>query len=363
MGLNPDFYRGRRVLITGHTGFKGSWLAIWLNHLGAVVSGIALDPVTDRDLFLLAGLEKRLSDHRADIRNLEDVCKIIEAERPETVFHLAAQSLVLEGYKDPVASFETNVTGTVNILEACRRSGSVKEVIVVTTDKVYENKEQKTGYREEDSLGGYDPYSASKACAEIVTQSYRRSFFSEYAGMQGCRAVCTVRAGNVIGGGDWASDRLIPDCVRALETGEPVRLRNPGSVRPWQHVLEPLSGYLMLGVKASVDPVKLAGAWNFGPDSSNAVSARSLVSDFISCWGSGSFVDAGERSAFHETGILLLDAGKAARELKWIPALDLPEAVRMTAEWYKSYRYRDVYDLCVEQIEYYSERWNSGSSV
>ena len=361
MGLNTEFYRGRRVLITGHTGFKGAWLAIWLNHIGASVSGIALDPSTERDLYLLAGLDKRISDHRADIRDLDEVFRIIENEKPETVFHLAAQSLVLEGYKDPVTTFDTNVIGTLNILEACRRSDSVKEVIIITTDKVYENREQMSGYREEDPLGGHDPYSASKACAEIVTQSYRRSFLSEAVGRVNGLAVCTARAGNVIGGGDWAADRLIPDCVRALESHEQVRLRNPGSVRPWQHVLEPLSGYLMLGWKASADPAKFAGAWNFGPDSSYAVSARALVSDFIGCRGSGSISDVSEGTGFHEAGILLLDPGKAIRELKWSPVLDLPGALRLTADWYKSYRTRNVYDLCVQQIEYYSELWNSGS--
>ena len=361
MGLKQDFYRERRVLITGHTGFKGSWLTIWLNHIGAVTSGIALDPVTDRDLFILAGLDKRISDHRADIRDMNEVERIIDLEKPETVFHLAAQSLVLRGYREPVATFETNLSGTVNILEACRKSESVKEVIIVTTDKVYENREQMTCYSENDPLGGHDPYSASKACAEIATQSYRRSFFSDNQGSAGGKAVCTVRAGNVIGGGDWAADRLIPDCVRALEKNEPVKLRNPGSVRPWQHVLEPLSGYLMLGTMAAGDPGRFAGAWNFGPDISNAVSAGRLVADFINYWGSGAIWDAVEKNPFHEAGILMLDAGKARSQLNWHPALSLSEAVSLTADWYKSYRSRDVYDMCVEQIEYYNKRWNSGS--
>ncbi len=361
MGLNLGFYKGRRVLITGHTGFKGSWLTIWLNHLGAVTSGIALDPAGERDLFRLAGLEKRISDHRADIRSLKDTEMIIEAEKPETVFHLAAQSIVFEGYREPVPTFETNLMGTVNILEACRKSDSVQEIIIVTTDKVYENLEQDRGYREGDSLGGWDPYSASKACAEIAAQAYRRSFYGPGEGYGKVTAVATARAGNVIGGGDWAADRLIPDCVRSLEKGEPVIIRNPDSVRPWQHVMESLSGYLQLGVKCAEDPFRYSGAWNFGPDSSNAVSVMKLVSEFISCWGSGRVEESAGRTGYHEAGILLLDAGKAKDQIDWQPLLSLSESVRLTAEWYRNYRNRDAHDLCIEQIEQYHELWTSGS--
>lgn len=361
MGLNPEFYRGRRVLVTGHTGFKGSWLTIWLNHLGAVTSGIALDPATDMDLFLLAGLESRISDYRADIRNPAEVERIIAAEKPESVFHLAAQSLVIRGYRDPVATFETNLMGTVNVLEACRKSDSVREVIIVTTDKVYENIEQSGGYREEDALGGWDPYSASKACAEIATQSYRRSFSGGTGNCNSLRGVCTVRAGNVIGGGDRAADRLIPDCVRALEKDETIVLRNPDSVRPWQHVLEPLSGYLQLCSMVSTEPQKLAGAWNFGPDASNAVSVSSLVSEFIGCWGSGRVETASDRNSYHEAGTLLLDAGKARNQINWRPVLSLREAVKLTVDWYRSCNSRNALELCLEQIEHYTRKWNSGS--
>lgn len=361
MELNTHFYRGRRVLVTGHTGFKGSWLTIWLNQLGAVTSGIALDPATDNDLFLLAGLEGSISDHRADIRNSTEVERIIAAEKPETVFHLAAQSLVIRGYRDPVSTFETNLMGTVNVLEACRKSDSVREVIIVTTDKVYENIERPGGYREEDTLGGWDPYSASKACAEIATQSYRRSFSAGTDDGSSIRAICTVRAGNVIGGGDRAADRIIPDCVRALENNDTIILRNPNSIRPWQHVLEPLSGYLQLCSMISVQPQKLSGAWNFGPDSSNAVSVGSLVSEFLNCWGSGRVETSAEMNHYHEAGILLLDASKARNQLNWRPVLSFREAVKLTADWYKSCNSRNAHELCLEQIDYYTRKWNSGS--
>ena len=363
MGVTDGFYRGRKILITGHTGFKGSWLTIWLNILGADTSGIALDPANGNDLFVMADLKSRIRDYRADIRNSEEVNRIFRAEKPETVFHLAAQSLVLPSYDDPVSTFETNFMGTVNVLEACRQSDSVRQVIVVTTDKVYENREEARGYNEHDPLGGYDPYSASKAGAEIACQSYRRSFFSKNETAVRKISLSTVRAGNVIGGGDRAAGRLIPDCIRAFEKDLPVSIRNPGSVRPWQHVLEPLAGYLLLCRKMAEDQGSYDGAWNFGPESEGAVSVSRLVSAFIRHWGSGAIDISGEQKKFHEAGILMLDIAKSVSLLKWKPLLTLDDAVRMTAEWYRNSGSRNAYTLCAEQIEEYTKRWNFGSLI
>lgn len=348
-------------MVTGHTGFKGSWLSVWLNLLGAEVSGIALDPVTDRDLFILSGLKNRITDYRTDIRDFAKVESILEAEKPQSLFHLAAQPLVLDGYRDPVRTFETNLMGTVNILEACRKSESINEVIIITTDKVYENKEHLKGYNEEDTLGGHDPYSASKAAAELAIESYWRSFYETAAKDRRVKALCSARAGNVIGGGDWAVNRLIPDSVRALEENEPVILRNPASVRPWQHVLEPLSGYLLLCSKAAENPGKYSGAWNFGPHSKEVVSAGQLVDRFLEHWGTGKVKIEGENQKFHEAGMLLLDSSKARDQLGWKPLLDFSDTLKLTAEWYRDYRTRDVYGLCTEQIEYYTVRWRSGN--
>lgn len=361
MGLTESFYRGKKVLITGHTGFKGSWLTIWLNLMGADTAGIALDPANENDLFNLAELKGKIRDYRADIRNRAEVERIFYAEKPEIVFHLAAQSLVLRSYNDPVSTFETNFMGTVNLLEACRNSGSVSQVVVVTTDKVYENREEPRGYNEQDPLGGYDPYSASKAGAEIACQSYRRSYFAKNDGAGRKISLSTARAGNVIGGGDRAADRIVPDCIRAFEKGLPIPVRNPDSVRPWQHVLEPLGGYLMLCRRMAEDPYRFAGAWNFGPDSEGAVSVGKLVGTFIRHWGSGVMDISGEQKKFHEAGILMLDISKSVTYLGWKPLLTLDEAVKMTAEWYRSSGSRDPYTLCVEQIEEYTKRWNSGS--
>jgi len=350
MNLLQDFYKGKKVLITGHTGFKGSWLTIWLKQLGAEVTGVALDPKTDRDLFLMAQLSEKITDYRQDIRNLERVQDIFQKEKPEIVFHLAAQALVLTGYENPVATFETNILGTVNILEVCRHTQSVQQVVIVTTDKVYENKEQLTGYKESDNLGGHDPYSASKAAVEIVTQSYNYSFI---------QSVATARAGNVIGGGDWSINRIVPDCIRSLEKNETIILRNPEAIRPWQHVLEPLSGYLLLAMKMAGDSEKYSGSWNFGPDETDTVKVKVLVEEILKFWGKGSWEGNPDIYKPHEAGILRLDINKSKNLLCWKPILNTGKAVEMTVDWYKKYSSYDVYQLCISQINKYSDIWNS----
>ncbi|MZP55355.1 MAG: CDP-glucose 4,6-dehydratase [Bacteroidales bacterium] len=353
------FYKNKKVLVTGHTGFKGSWLTIWLKQLGAEVIGIALDPKTDKDLFLLAGISDKITDYRKDIRNLEKIKDILSNEKPEIVFHLAAQALVLPGYENPVSTFEINIMGTVNILEACRHTPSVKQIVIVTTDKVYENKETMTGYRETDPLGGFDPYSASKAAAEIVTQSYRLSF-TQSSNQSINQSISTTRAGNVIGGGDWAEYRLVPDCIRALETDQPIIIRNPYALRPWQHVLEPLSGYLFLALKMAEDPEKYSGAWNFGPNEENNASVRDVVDMLISLWGNGEWKPKIKSGKLHEAGLLRLNINKSHDILGWYSVMDFREAVQWTAEWYKAYKKADAYKLCMDQIERYTAKWNSG---
>lgn len=345
-----SFYKNKKVLVTGHTGFKGSWLTIWLKQLGAEVIGIALDPKTDRDLFFLAGLSDKIKDYRQDIRNLNKIQEILTNEKPEVVFHLAAQALVLPGYENPVSTFETNIMGTVNILEACRNSESVKQVVIVTTDKVYENKEQLAGYKESDNLGGHDPYSASKAAAEIVTQSYNHSFI---------QSVATARAGNVIGGGDWSSNRIVPDCIRALENNETIIVRNPEAIRPWQHVLEPLSGYLMLPVKMAMDHEKYSGAWNFGPEETDIITVQALVEEILRYWGRGSRRENPDINKPHEAVILRLDINKSKNILGWKPLINTRKAVEMTVDWYKMYSDHNAFQLCVSQINEFSNKWNS----
>ena len=355
-----NFYKNKKVLVTGHTGFKGSWLTICLKQLGAEVIGIALDPKSDRDLFLLAGLADKVKDYRQDIGNLDKIQEIIINEKPEIVFHLAAQALVLPGYENPVSTFQTNIMGTVNILEACRHTPSVKQIVIVTTDKVYENKESITGYKETDPLGGYDPYSASKAAAEIVTQSYRLSF-TQSTNQPINQSISTARAGNVIGGGDWSINRIVPDCIRSLEKNETIIVRNPEAIRPWQYVLEPLWGYLLLVMKMAGDPKKYSGSWNFGPEIHHMVGVKELVEALISNWGAGKWENSRNIGQLHETGILILDITKSKQNLGWQPVLEFEEAMAWTVEWYKNYSNGDVYNLCADQIDRYSEIWSSGN--
>lgn len=347
-----DFYTGKRVLVTGQTGFKGSWLALWLRELGADVTGFALPPDTEPNHFDLIGLENTISHIEGDVRDLPAVTRAFDNARPEIVFHLAAQPIVRASYDDPKTTFDTNVGGTVNVLEAIRHCPSVNAAVVVTSDKCYENKEWVWGYRENDPLGGHDPYSASKGAVEIVCAAYRRSFFDKSS--RGPHlGFATARAGNVIGGGDWAKDRIIPDCIRALSKSEPIILRNPKATRPWQHVLDPLAGYLLLAQKLLEDPVRFSGAWNFGPQTSDQITVQELAERFITAWGEGDIhtSDIDDQTS-HEAHLLHLSIGKAASELKWQPVLDGNASVDWTVHWYKSWHEHngDLQALSLDQI-------------
>ena len=353
-GFNK-IYKGKTVLVTGHTGFKGSWLSIWLHELGANVIGYALDPYTERDNFVLSGIGEKITDIRGDIRNREKLNKVFEEYKPEFVFHLAAQPLVRLSYEHPLETYETNVMGTINVLEAIRSCNATKVGIMITTDKCYENKEQLWGYKETDPMGGYDPYSSSKGAAEVAISSWRRSFFNPNDYNKHGKAIASVRAGNVIGGGDWAKDRIIPDCIRALETNKPIEIRSPKSVRPWEHVLDPLSGYLMLGEKMYNDPIKYSEAWNFGPDLSSIVMVWEIAQKMISNYGSGELVDVSDPKSVHEAKLLALDITKARFKLGWIHTLDIDETIKYTVDWYKRYRDNSVYELCVSQILSFSD--------
>jgi CDP-glucose 4,6-dehydratase len=325
-----EWYRGRRVLITGHTGFKGAWLTAWLREAGAMVTGYALPPERP-SLFELAGLADGITSVLADVRERARLREALLAAAPEVVFHLAAQSLVRRSYRDPVATFDTNVMGTVHLLEAIRDTASVRGVVVVTSDKCYEDAGSTRAYREDDPMGGHDPYSASKGCAELATTAYRRSFLAT-----GPVAVASARAGNAIGGGDYAEDRLIPDLMRAAERGEVATLRSPEAVRPWQHVLEPLRGYLMLGRALVERGQAVAGAWNFGPGDEDMVSVREVASRLAARWPGLRIAAGSAPSDTHEAQQLRLDAGKAAAELGWRPMLSLDEALSLTADWYQA---------------------------
>jgi CDP-glucose 4,6-dehydratase len=328
-----DSYRGRRVLVTGHTGFKGAWLTEWLTTLGAEVTGYALDPPTQPSLFAALDLGARLHHVVADVRDRDRVVAELQAAQPSVIFHLAAQALVRRAYAEPHETFETNVMGTVNVLEAVRACPSVRAVVIVTSDKCYQNLETGRPFRETDAMGGRDPYSASKGCAELVTAAYRESYFADEA------AVASARAGNVMGGGDWAADRIVPDCVRALAAGAPIVVRNLDAVRPWQHVLEPLSGYLWLAALLLRGDHRHDGPWNFGPtEATGDRPVRWVVDRFVDEWGSGSWMtpaDAGRQP--HEAHHLSLNSTKAREELGWAPVWDALTAVRQTASWYRDY--------------------------
>lgn len=331
--VSAQFWSGRRVLVTGHTGFKGSWLSLWLHSLGAETHGLALDPPTDPSLFEVASIGELLaSDQRVDIRYAEDVRAAVRHVAPEFVFHLAAQPLVRASYDIPIETYATNVMGTAHVLEALRGVDSVRVAVSITTDKVYENFERSGGYREDEPLGGYDPYSSSKAAAELVTAAYRRSFLAG----QGV-AVATARAGNVIGGGDWAVDRLVPDALAAFAQGRAVEIRNPSAVRPWQHVLEPLSGYILLAERLSDGSGDFSEAWNFGPDADDAMPVRDIIERIAALWGDGASWIAADGEHPHEAGLLGLDAGKAAARLGWRPRWNLDDALAATVAWQRSY--------------------------
>lgn len=329
MGLDPRFWSGRKVLVTGHTGFKGSWLLLLLERLGAKVTGIALDPPTSPSLFGQIGGAARCDHHVADIRDAAELQSIFAAAQPDVALHLAAQPLVRQSYAEPVETFATNVLGTVNVLEAARRTASVRTIVSVTTDKCYRNDGRAAPYVETDALGGHDPYSNSKACAELVSQSYRDSFLAA----QGV-GLATARAGNVIGGGDYSADRLVPDAVRAFSAGLPLEIRNPAAVRPWQHVLDPLSGYCLLAQKLAASPEVFAEGWNFGPPPQDEAPVADVVDRLAKAWGRehGFVRQPGDHP--HEAALLTLDSSKAAQALSWRPCLALEDAIGWTAEWF-----------------------------
>lgn len=379
--MNPSVFQHKKVLVTGHTGFKGAWLSLWLEMLGARLAGLALAPRTENDVFVLSGIGRRMQDHRGDIRDLDTVLQVFDAEQPEIVFHLAAQALVLDGYHDPAGTFATNTQGTAHILEAIRQTPSVQAAVLVTTDKCYENKEWVYGYRETDPMGGHDPYSASKGAAELVISSYRRSFFSK----ENSPAIASARAGNVIGGGDWSDFRLVPDIIRAVERGETLEIRSPKAVRPWQHVLEPLGGYLLLAEKLLESRQRFAEGWNFGPLPQGVFAVRKIADAFFEYFRERSegvtrshplaensegvtsshpltitgWRDISDPDQPHEAGLLMLDISKAMQLLGWKPVLDFNETVHFTADWYARYAQENVQTLCQEQIKTYQELWKS----
>jgi CDP-glucose 4,6-dehydratase len=347
-----NIYREKKVLLTGHTGFKGSWLAIWLKELGANVVGYSLAPPSEPNNFEATKLKERMTHIQGDTRNLDCLMETFKKYQPEFVFHLAAQPLVRLSYEEPKLTFDTNVGGTVNVFEAVRKTPSVKVLVNITSDKCYENREWVWGYRENDPMGGHDPYSASKGCAELVFSAYLKSFFSQIG-------AASARAGNVIGGGDWGADRLVPDCIRALSLHQPIGIRSPNAVRPWQHVLEPLSGYLQLGAALWQDPQKYSGAWNFGPENGSHLGVAEMAERLIKYWGDGSWNDLSDPNALHEANLLKLNCDKAHAGLNWHSVLTIDECLQMTADWYKGFysgpQTKDMHQACVAQIRQYEE--------
>lgn len=353
-----NIYKGKKVFLTGHTGFKGSWLALWLTELGANVCGYSLLPNTKPSMFEELNIEDKIS--KSVIGNILDenlLENTINNFQPDIIFHLAAQPLVRLSYSEPVMTYKTNVIGSLNVLEAARKCKSVKAFVNVTTDKCYENKEISRGYKEDEPMGGYDMYSSSKGCVEILSSSYRRSFLQSETSM----AMATARAGNVIGGGDWALDRLIPDCIRGINSGIKIEIRNPIAVRPWQHVLEPLSGYLLLGQKLLEDGHKYADGFNFGPQEESVLTVAEVAKKVTEFYGKGE-VFVGEPSPLHEAGLLMLNIEKAEKVLNWIPTLTADKAIKNTVEWYKHFYNKDfdMYIYTINQIREYEEliKWN-----
>jgi CDP-glucose 4,6-dehydratase len=325
-------FKGVKVLVTGDTGFKGSWLSLWLLEMGAEVFGYSLPPVNDHDNFVTTGLSGKIVHHDGDVTDLDTFHRFVERVKPEIVFHLAAQSLVLRSYKDPVETYKTNILGTVNVLEIVRRCSFIKAAIMVTSDKCYENQNWIWGYRENDPMGGSDPYSSSKGCAELITSAYNRSYFMN----NHSAAVASARAGNVIGGGDWADDRIVPDFFRAIREGKDLIVRNPGFTRPWQHVLEPLSGYLDLAAHLINNKSEFSGGWNFGPPGSEHHSVKDLITLIIKLFGKGGYSCPDLSGKLHEARLLKLDVSKSANLLGWHPALDFSQTVSFTVEGYRS---------------------------
>lgn len=350
MDVDPGFWRNKRVFLTGHTGFKGGWLALWLQEMGSEVYGYALHPSTEPSLYTVAGIGKKMtSSVIADIRDYARLHDAIQQAKPDIAFHLAAQPLVQYGYAHPAETYAVNVMGTVHLLEAVRAARSVKAVINITTDKCYENREWLWGYRENEAMGGFDPYSSSKGCAELVTSAYRRSFLAA-AGI----AVASARAGNVIGGGDWSKDRLVPDILHSLSRRQPVVIRNPTAIRPWQHVLEPLAGYLLLGQQLYVHGADYAEAWNFGPSDDEVMPVQDIVETMAALWGDEASWVQDKKSHPHEATILTLDSSKARARLNWRPKWNNKTALRSIVDWYRAYQRGDnMQKVMLEQIASY----------
>jgi len=348
--VNNEFWRGKRVLVTGHTGFKGGWLCLWLKHLGAQVVGYSLAPPSSPSFFETAGVVDGMVSISGDIQNLSAVREVMDRHVPEIVFHLAAQSLVRRSYASPVETFATNVLGTAHVLEAARQTSSVRAVVNVTSDKCYENQEWIWGYRENDPMGGHDPYSSSKGCAELVTAAYRKSFCNGERGL----ALASARAGNVIGGGDWAEDRLVPDVLRAIERTATVLIRQPGAVRPWQHVLEPLWGYLLLAQKLVEDGAQYAEGWNFGPSEADTKPVGWIADYLTRAWGDGAVWQSGAQDYRHEAGLLKLDCSKARARLGWSPRWSIEEALDAVVSWHRAFlRGENMHEVTHAQIEQY----------
>ena len=347
-----DWYKGKRVLITGHTGFKGSWLSLWLQNMGALVKGYSLDVNTKPALFTQANVAAEMESEIGDIRNLEKLTKSMVSFSPDILIHMAAQPLVRLSYQEPVDTYTTNVIGTVNVLEAARKCSNLKAIVSVTTDKCYENKEWEWGYRENEAMGGHDPYSSSKGCAELVTSAYRRSFFSS----EDTASLASARAGNVIGGGDWAEDRLIPDILNAFEKSEPVVIRNPLSTRPWQHVLEPLSGYLVLAQELYINGDEFAEGWNFGPNDEDCKPVNWILDRMVTYWGNDASWSLDKNNNPHEAGFLKLDCSKASNRLKWKPKWNLQLTLKSIVDWHQLYiNGGDLKKQCLKEIIIYSK--------
>jgi len=350
-----DIFKNKTVLVTGHTGFKGSWLSLCLHNAGAKVIGYSLDPYTEKDNFVVTGIgEKITADLRKDVRDYDDLLATFGKHKPEIVFHLAAQPLVRFSYETPRETYNTNVMGTVNILEAIRNTDSVKVAVLITSDKCYDNKEWVFGYRENDPMGGYDPYSSSKGACELAISSYRNSFFNPTSFDTHKKGIASVRAGNVIGGGDFSQDRIIPDCIKALEDNKAIGVRSPDSIRPWQHVLEPLYGYLLLASKMLTEGDLYSEAWNFGPYSSHIFTVKELVEKLIHHWGNGTWEDLSDKGMNnnkHEAKLLTLDINKALYKLKWKPVLNIEDTIKMISDWYKNKK--DYYNFTLSQIKEY----------
>lgn len=353
-----ELFKGKRVLITGHTGFKGAWLSLWLHSLGAEVFGYALAPPTEPNLYSLCNVEKLVQSNIGDIRDFESLRSFVLKTSPEIIFHLAAQPLVRESYLDPRATFETNVMGTVNVFECLRASPKTRVLINITTDKCYENKEWLWAYRESERLGGHDPYSCSKACSELLTTAYSKSFFTSSDGERNSDiGVASARAGNVIGGGDWGKDRLIPDCIRALVDGQEISLRYPKAVRPWQHVLDPLNGYLLLAARIFQEPSVYSGAWNFGPDPADSKTVEFMVKELCTAYGGKATYSVEKKLQPHEASYLKLDSTKAREIIGWQPCWTVEDTIQKIVTWVKAYQNKDdLLKLCHKQIEEFVEQ-------